>query len=142
MLLGGSSILVLVLVGTILFWTFQASSDEREIQELLATRARALDQKDLPLYLACFSPDYRSGTRTYADLQADASQWFAQFATIHFAFQTVNIQFQGDQAIVENTYKFSVTDTTGEPLRIAKRELLEIRHEHTGWKITRALAIQ
>jgi ketosteroid isomerase-like protein len=141
MFLGGI-LLIFVLIGVILFWTFHSSFDEREIRELLEIRAKALEQKDLPLYLSCFSPDYRSGTRTYHDLQADATQWFAQFATIQFSFQIVDIQVQEDHAIVENDYKFSVTNADGDSVNLAKRELLEMRRENTGWKITKSLSIQ
>jgi ketosteroid isomerase-like protein len=137
-----SILFMLVLGGGILLWQFHSSSEEQKIQEVLENRANALGQKDLPLYLACFSPDYRSNTRTYDDLKTDASQWFSQFATIQFSFRTVDMQLQGDNAIVENDYKFSITNADGESVDIAKRELLEMRRENKEWKIIKSLTIQ
>ncbi len=142
-LLVGSIIVVFCLIGVLLFWLFASSAvDKQEIRELLENRANALTQKNLPRYLACFSLRYRSGTRTYDDLKANASQWFAQFATIRFSFQILDIQIQDDKAIVENDYQFSLTNIEGESINIAKRELLEIRRENNQWKIISSLSIQ
>lgn len=123
-------------------WWFQRVAREHEIQALLERRALALQQKDLALYLSCFSPHYQSGTRTFKDLQADVSRWFSQFATIQFAFSTRHLEWRGANALVENMYKFSVTDTAGTPIVIENQELLEIRKEQTGWKIIAAHTLQ
>ncbi len=142
-LLLGSIVLLVGLGAGMLFWiTYSSSVDEQRIREVLETRARALSQKDLSLYLSCFSPNYHSGIRTYEDLKADASQWFLQFVTIQFSFQTVDLQVHDDEAIVENTYKFSLINADGESLQIAKRELLEMRRENKEWRITKSLSIQ
>ena len=136
-LLVGSMVVVFCLIGMLLFWLFSSSAaaDKQEIRKLLENRANALTQKDLSRYLLCFSPQYRSGPQTFDDLKANASQWFAQFATIRFSFQILDIQIQGDKAIIENDYKFSLTNIEGETVNIAKRELLEIRRESNEWKI-------
>ena len=141
-LLIGSIGLIVCFLGMTVFWLVSHSSAEQDIRELLERRASALAKKDLPLYLSCFSPKYRSGTRTYADLQSDASQWFAQFVTIQFVFQILDLEVTSQKAIVENSYKFSLTTNQGEPLEINQRELLEIQRENKEWKITRALSLQ
>ncbi len=132
----------MALLGAIGFWWMSAARDEQQIREVLETRAAALEQKDLSRYLACFSPDYQSGSRTYSDLKADASGWFERFASIRFAFHTLDIQVQDASAIVENEYTFSVTDAEGETIQIAKRELLELRREQQAWKIVKALTLE
>ena len=121
---------------------FSSSADKQKIHQVLDNRASALTQKDLPRYLSCFSPNYRSGSRTYEDLKANASRWFVQFENIHFSFQVIDIQLQGDKAIVENNYKFSLINVDGEPLEISQRELLELQRNSKEWKITQSLSIQ
>ena len=141
-LLIGGILVVCLIAGFLLFSASSSDHEKQAIQNLLQTRATALIQKDLPRYLSCFSLQYRSGSRTYDDLQTHASQWFDQFVTIRFSFQILDIQIQGKKAIVEDDYKFSLTNIDGEAITIAKRELLEIRREKDEWKIIKSLAIQ
>ena len=141
LLIGG--ILVVCLIGGFLLFNASSSDhDKKAIQDLLQTRATALTQKDLPRYLSCFSRQYRSREQRYEDLKTNASQWFTQFATIQFSFQILDIQIQKETAIIENMYKFSLTDTEGESIDIAQKELLELKHESDGWKITSSLSVQ
>lgn len=127
-------------IGLFALWS-SSTAKKHDIQALLERRAQALQQKDLAQYLSCFSSDYQSGDRRYDDLKADASQWFTQFDSIQFLFQTRDLQLRNTSAIVENEYAFSLTDTAGETIKIAKRELLEIRREHEEWKISKALSL-
>ncbi len=121
----------------------QAAANEEDIRQLLHQRANALMEKDLTRYLACFSPNYLRGTQTYADLEADASRWFAQFATIRFSFQILDMQIEeSNTAIVENQYKFTVINHDGESIEIPQRELLELQRENNVWKIAQSLEIQ
>jgi ketosteroid isomerase-like protein len=138
----GIIVVAFCLIGVLLFWLFSSSADKQEIRNLLENRADALTQKDLSRYLSCFSSQYHSGPRTYNDLQASASQWFAQFVTIRFSFRILDIQIKDDKASVENDYKLSLTNMEGESVNIAKRELLEIRRENNEWKIMSSLSIQ
>lgn len=125
-----------------MFSVSSEKQDNQDIRKLLERRADALAQKDLPRYLSCFSQTYRSDQYQYADLQKNASRWFAQFATIRFSFRILEIQLRDNTAIVENDYTFSLTDIDGESVDIAKRELLEIKREDNAWKITSSLTIQ
>jgi len=118
------------------------SADTSAIHALLERRATALNQKNLTQYLDCFSVDYRNGERTYQDLQADAELWFAQFDSIQFSFETIKIEKQGNETRVENQYHFVLTDSTGKPVNIANKELLAVRQDAAGWKITASLAVQ
>lgn len=140
--LGMILVIIVGCIGGAVLWIYQRSSNEREIRDLLEHRALAFRQKDLPLYLSCFSPDYQSGSRTYDQLKADATQWFKNFATIQFSFQIVESQFRDDMAVIENTYTFTVTDADGESLQFSNREMLEIRRESQEWKIFKSYDIQ
>jgi ketosteroid isomerase-like protein len=119
-----------------------ALADKEAIHAVLERRATALEQQDLASYLSCFSPTYRSGTRTHDDLRADAARWFEQFATIEFTFRILEIELHDQYAIVENEYHMSLTDHEGEPLHLTQRELLEMRRDNTAWKITQSLSTQ
>ncbi len=143
MLFGGIGVMILVIAAVAGVKFFSASSNESgAIVTLLERRAAALNQKDLTQYLACFSVDYRSGDRTYEDLKADAELWFSQFETIQFTFQTVKTETQNNAARVENQYHFVLSGSGGKPVNITKTELLELRQEAAGWKITASLAVQ
>ncbi len=116
---------------------------KQQIHELLTRRANALNHQELTPYLSCFSKQYQSGQQRYADLRKNATRWFSEFADIRFSFHIVDIQIQQrDMALVENDYTFSLTGNEGETFNIAKRELLEIHHEDTGWKIARTYALE
>ncbi|GAK60248.1 hypothetical protein U27_00139 [Candidatus Vecturithrix granuli] len=142
-LFGVSLLIICCLIGGWYLWkTYTQRLSTQEIYALLENRANGLRQKNLPQYLSCFSSSYRSPSQTFADLQTSAVRWFEQFVTIHFAFQILDIQFQGERALVENHYKFTLTDADGETLELSQRELLEIQREHGEWKITQSLSIQ
>ena len=117
-------------------------SPQQAIQALLEERAAAMSQKDLERYLRCFSQQYQDGEQRYEDLQTNASRWFAQFKSIQFSFQTLHLEIDDAQALVENNYKFSLQPDEGDILNISKRELLELRREQTGWKIFKNLKPQ
>ena len=85
---------------------------------------------------------YHTGSRTYDALIADALHWYDQFATIRFSFQILDIQVHGDKVIVEDDYTFFLTNSDGESIKIAKRELLELQRENDEWKIIAALSVQ
>lgn len=119
-----------------------AERNTAAINALLERRATALNQKNLTQYLDCFSVDYHSGDKTYHDLQADAELWFSQFDSIQFSFDTIKIDRQKNMARVENQYRFVLTSSTGKPVNIANKELLEVRQDAAGWKITASLVTQ
>ena len=119
-----------------------ASTDTAAINALLERRAAALNQKDLTQYLDCFSVEYRDGSRTYHDLKADAEVWFSQFDSIQFSYQTVKIERSKHSVTVENHYHFVLNSSEGKPVNIANKELLEVRQDAAGWKITASLAMQ
>lgn len=131
------------LVGGWFLWTtYRQKVSTQEIYAVLERRADALRNKDLAQYLTCFSTIYRSQTQTYSELKSDAARWFEQFEQIQFAFHPLDIQFEGEKAIVENQYKFTLIDLDGETLELAQRELLVLRPENDDWKITQSLSIQ
>lgn len=141
-LFGVIAALIVMIGGGIGVWVFYASAGDQEIRALLERRAQALREKNLALYVSCFSPQYQSGERTYRQLQAEAAQWFANFATIQFVFQIRAIETHGDTAYVDNGYTFSVAGETGEPIVIENRELLELRREQQTWTILTSHALQ
>jgi hypothetical protein len=142
-MLGIGILIICSLVGGWSLWrhhTRQIST--QAIYALLDTRANGLRHKNLAQYLSCFSSSYQSKTQTFSDLQASAARWFDQFATIHVTFHVLDIQFEEERALVENRYKFSLTDADGETLELAQRELLQIQREHGEWKIIQSLSLQ
>jgi ketosteroid isomerase-like protein len=140
-LLGAIVAFLLIIGGGMGVWFFSSSAGDQAIRAVLERRAHALREKNLALYLACFSPHYQSGERTYRQLEAEAVQWFANFAAIQFVFQIRAIEMHGDTAYVDNGYTFSVAGKTGEPIVIENRELLELRREEKTWKIVTSHAL-
>jgi hypothetical protein len=137
------ALVVLGLAGVLGGWSLYTSSAEREIRVLLERRAQALHDKDLSQYLSCFSPDYQSGTHTYSRLQADASRWFAQYATIQFIFHIGELYIKGEEAFVKESYTWSVTTSKDEePLNISQWQVLEMRRENGKWKIFKTQTAQ
>ena len=114
---------------------FQGESPQLAIQALLEERASALSRKDLERYLRCFSPHYQDGGKGYSELKANASRWFSQFESIQFSFQTLRLEIDDIQALVENNYTFTLRPPNGENLEISNKELLELRREDSDWKI-------
>jgi Na+-transporting NADH:ubiquinone oxidoreductase subunit NqrC len=121
---------------------FPKNSPQPEIQALLEKRAMALNEKNLERYLNCFSSEYRDGGQGYAELKENASRWFIQFESIHFSFQTLHLEIDDARALVESNYKFSLRPPDGDLLNISNKELLELRHEQSGWKIFRNIKPQ
>ena len=143
MLFGGIfGVMCLIAVALGAKWFSTSSDDSAAIKALLERRATALNQKDLTRYLDCFSIAYRDGSRTYHDLKADAEVWFSQFDSIQFSYQTINIERSKHSARVENHYHFALRSAEGKPVTITNKELLEVRQDAAGWKITASLAVQ
>lgn len=143
MMLSGIALVLLTLAGWYLYHIWQTSSAEHEIRKLMEIRATALNDKDLELYLSCFSPDYRGGTKTLTDLKADAHTWFSTFETIRFSCQLLDVHIQQDEALVENVCKVSVTTGEGTSQDMQPiRELFEVHRETGEWKIAKTLPIQ
>lgn len=135
-IIGAIICLGLVFGGFILVKNFpQEASSQQAIRTLLEERAAALSQKDLERYLRCFSLQYKNGEQSYADLKDSALRWFEQFTDIQFAFQTLRLEIDGNQAFVENNYKFTLQPPEGDVLNISNKELLELRREKKTWKI-------
>ncbi|PIE33476.1 hypothetical protein CSA56_11780 [candidate division KSB3 bacterium] len=139
-IVGIVSLICLIVAGYLVLRTVLSPNEKKHIHALFETRASALNQKHLSQYLSCFSQDYRSGEKTYADLQADASQWFSQFTTIQFSSTLLDLEIQQDKALATNTYSFTLTNAEGKAIEIAQKELLELRREDEGWKIVRSLS--
>lgn len=135
------SIAILCLAGILWRWNV-SGAQKTQIRQVLLNRAQALEQKNLALYLSCFSPNYQSGARTYQQLRTDAEKWFAQFAVIRASFEVINIDIQGETAVVEDTYAFSLTNGSGETLPIGNRELLQFQRTNKEWKITSSLSLE
>ncbi|MCP4399025.1 MAG: hypothetical protein GY801_17205 [bacterium] len=142
-LIGAIVCLCLFAGGFVAFNNFTPqASPQQAIQRLLEERASALGQKNLERYLFCFSPQYQNGEQGYEELKANASRWFVQFEGIQFSFQTLRLEIEVPQAVVENNYKFALRAPDGEVRNISNRELLELRQEKTGWKIFKTLTPQ
>jgi hypothetical protein len=92
------------------------NSDRKEIESVLSQRQRALETKDLELYLGCISPTYRVGKN---DEIIDLAKLKKQFETNVSLFDDIQISSK-DQSIYIEGNRANVAQRTDVKLRIDK----------------------
>lgn len=90
------------------------NSDRKEIESLLSQRQRALETKNLELYLECISPDYRADKNGEA---IDIGKLKKQFETNVSLFDDIQISSK-DQSIYIEGNRANVAQRTDVKLRI------------------------
>lgn len=124
--------------GFTLWQNRQHALAEQAIRRVMELRASALSQKDIPRYLSCFSDTYQAGSKSYADLQADAQQWSTAFDTIELQCRILDMQMQENAALVENLCKVTVTSAGETTTMPSSRERFEVQRIDGEWKIVGA----
>ncbi len=116
-----------------------ARSDEEAIEVLLAKREKAIETRDIELYMSCISAHYNDrGADFEAIRKKAAEQIFSAYDSIDYTFRDRTIYPKGDRAFV--VQKFYLEAAVGEKRRLMPgTETLELRRERGGWKIVGGL---
>ena len=116
-----------------------ARSDEKAIEALLARREKAIETRDIELYMSCISVRYDDRGADFEAIRKKADeQIFSAYDSIAYAFHDRTIYPEGDRAFV--VQKFYLEAAVGEKRRLMPgTETLELRRERGGWKIVGGL---
>lgn len=118
--------------------TAENDADRRAIEDVLAKRARALNHRDLPLYLSTISPAYSDKDKDFAALKRELESNFRSYSTISYRSWDRTIKISGNRATASGRYDLRVP-VRGTPLTLAGREDIRLTREADGWKISSGL---
>ena len=111
-----------------------ADHDRQAIAAVARQREQALTTRDLSLYLAILSPDYRDKGKDYAVKRAELATLLQNGQRLSYRCDDLTITVRGDQATYRCSYTLRVTGQRGE-WEMAGREEIRLRKEANGWKI-------
>ncbi len=112
--------------------------EEDRIEEILGTREKALENRDIQMYGSVVSPKYSHRGKSAEDLLEKVEDIFLVFDDIKYEAWDRKISFFGNYALVEQRYKLEAR-RMGEPQVDSDIELIELVQEDDGWKIVKGL---
>lgn len=126
--------LLVFLLGGLLAGCSPNDRDRQAITAVARQREQALTNRDLSLYLAILSPDYRDKGKDYAAKRAELATLLQSGQRLSYRCDDLTITVRGDQATYRCGYSLRVTGQRGE-WEMAGREEIRLRKEAAGWKI-------
>lgn len=121
-----------------LFFIQACQTSEEEITQVLTQREEAFRRKDLSLYLACISKEYRDKEEDFDRLGNRIGGYFKNFERIEYTSWGRSIRIQGEDAEVLQQFHLEV-ERGGEKKRYSGQEALFLRREGKKWKIIKGL---
>jgi hypothetical protein len=114
------------------------ADEEDKIEEALNLREKALEEKDIELYLSVVSQAYSHRGRGFKKLEQDIKETFRVFDNIQYEAWGRKISYFGNYALVEQRYRLKAK-LMGSPQLTSGTELLELIPEAEGWKIVKGI---
>jgi hypothetical protein len=114
------------------------AEEEDEIIEVLDRREKALENKDLQLYLSVVSPRYEHQGQGVRELEQRLSESFRVFDEIRYEASDRRVWFFGNYATVEQRYRLEAK-LLGELQVHSEIERFELIREPEGWMIVKGL---
>ncbi len=114
------------------------SSERQAIVVVLNQRQQALNSKDIGLYKALLSRDYKDKGKDCAAKAAELAALFTTFERIEARFFDRQMELTADSAVVTEQYTLRVT-RQGKRFTLAGKEILRLRKGADGWKIVAGL---
>ncbi len=113
------------------------SSPDREqgrILQTLATRADALNKRDLPQYISVVSTQYNDKGKNLARLRESLEKNFRDFEQISYEQGAPSITVDGTTAGAVGSYRMKIR-VRGKEMTLNGTEHLRLVKEPDGWKI-------
>lgn len=108
--------------------------EQAEISTVLATRAAALNSKNITRYLSVISPQYSDKGKGFGQLKESLEKNFRDSVSLAYEAGTPSIVVHGNTAEATGTYRMKVKIHEKE-VTLNGTEHLKLAKEPTGWKI-------
>jgi ketosteroid isomerase-like protein len=112
--------------------------EEDKIEEVLKLREKALENKDIKLYMTVVSPKYLHRGQGIRELERKLKDNFLVFDEIQYETSKRKISFFGDYAMVKQEYRLEAR-LMGEAQVHSDKEMLELILDQGEWKIVKGL---
>lgn len=115
-----------------------SQSDHQAVSDILKIRSRALNSRDIKLYISVLSPDYSHKGKDFPLLKDSLTKNFQSLESLSYQPGEQTISLHGKYAEAVGTYrmKFSVR---GEEMVLDGTEHLKLAKESGEWKIIAGL---
>ena len=125
----------ILLVALLLASGCSRSDRERsEILHALATRADALNSRDMPQYISVVSSHYSDKGKDFAQLKENLGENFRDFEQFSYEAGTPSVTVAGNSAESVGSYRMKVR-VRGKDMTLNGVERLRLVKEPEGWKI-------
>ena len=114
------------------------SSDKEDVRHILALRERAMETKDITLYMSCISEDYHDNANTYDVIRDKMEKNFDLFDKIDFSQSNQTIYQDNSAAVVVQDFELSFT-VWGAPDHAIGKERIHLEKKAGKWKIVKGL---
>lgn len=112
--------------------------DRRAIAQVIESRSRALNSRDIPLYLSSVSPDYFDKGRDFPHLKESITSNFNNIEKLSYQPLEHTISISGNRAVAAGTYRMKII-TRGKELVLDGSEHIRFARGAEGWKIIAGL---
>lgn len=108
--------------------------ERRKIIETLAARSKALNSRDISLYISTLSPHYSDKGKNFAQLKENLEKNFRDYEQLSYEASAPTITINGAGAESINSYRMKVL-VRGKEMTLNGTEHLRLAKEQDGWKI-------
>lgn len=112
--------------------------DRQAIAQVIESRSRALNSRDIPLYLSSVSPDYSDKGKDFPRLKESITSNFNSIEKLSYQPMEHAISISGNRAEASGTYRMKII-TRGKELVLGGTEHLTFARGAQGWKIVAGL---
>jgi len=105
---------------------------------VLATRAQALNNRNLPLYLSVVSSGYSHHGKDFSRLKDEQAAAFKEFEQVAYQAGEPSIAVKGERAEVAGDYRMKVI-IRGKEMQFEGKERITLVKESGVWKISAGL---
>lgn len=112
--------------------------DRQAIAQVIESRSRALNSRDVPLYLSSVSPDYSDKGKDFPRLKESITSNFNNIEKLSYQPLEHEISISGNRAEASGTYRMKII-TRGKELVLDGTEHLKFARGAEGWKIVAGL---
>lgn len=116
-----------------------ASQAEKDlVTQTVRTRAKALNTRNLELYLKVISADYSDKGKGFGQLRDSLEAGFKVYEQVSYQADDQKVRISGKRAEVAGTYRMKVL-IRGHEMALDGKEHLILAREPDGWKIISGL---
>ncbi|OGU01216.1 MAG: hypothetical protein A2X82_09240 [Geobacteraceae bacterium GWC2_55_20] len=112
--------------------------DRLAIARIIESRSRALNSRDISLYLSSVSPDYSDKGKDFPRLRESIASNFNNVEKLSYQPVEHTISIHGNRAEVSGTYRMKIS-ARGKELALDGSEHIKLARGPEGWKIIAGL---